>query len=77
MTLKDLRLALHLSQEEVAKRAGMTQGEYSRLEHRDDHKLSTLTRVVQAMGGRLDLVAAFHSARWRGSRFLLRIGGDT
>ena len=43
----------------MAQLAEMTQSELSRTERRDDHLLSTLRRYVQALGGRLEVLAVF------------------
>ena len=59
MTLRELRKALHKSQETVAELLGMRQGDVSKLERRTDAYLSTIRRYVEAMGGRLDLIASF------------------
>ena len=59
MTLRDLRHALELTQERVAKNLGINQENLSRLERRSDLLLSTLSRYVEAMGGALHLVAKF------------------
>lgn len=58
-TLKDLRQAVELTQEELAASLGVGQDTISRLEQRSDMLISTLKRYVQAMGGQLDLVARF------------------
>ena len=58
-TLKDLRHAVEQTQEELATALGVGQDTISRLEQRSDMLLSTLKRYVEAMGGKLDLVAAF------------------
>ena len=57
MNLKTLREALGKTQDEIAVAAEMTQGELSRAERREDHRLSTLRRVVEALGGELEVVA--------------------
>ena len=44
----------------MAKILGITQDSVSRLEKRSDLLLSTLRKTVQAMGGKLSLVAEFH-----------------
>jgi predicted transcriptional regulator len=54
-TLRELRLGLELTQQEVADRASMTQSELSRLESRADHRVSTLRRYVEALGGELEI----------------------
>jgi predicted transcriptional regulator len=43
----------------MAKRLGVKQVSISRLESRDDPRLSTLTRYIDAMGGRLHLIVEF------------------
>ena len=55
--LRDIRKARGMTQAQVAAAAGMTQAELSRVERRGDWKLSTLRRVVAALGGHLHLSA--------------------
>lgn len=59
MTLRDLRRARKLTQVRMAKQLGISQDGVSRLEKRSDLLLSTLRKTVEAMGGRLSLVAEF------------------
>jgi len=58
-TLKDLRQAVERTQEELAVSLGVGQDTISRIERRSDMLLSTLRRYVEAMGGKLELVAEF------------------
>ncbi len=58
-TLKDLREAFAHTQVELAESLGVGQDTISRIERRSDLLLSTLRRYVEAMGGRLELVAHF------------------
>ena len=58
-TLKDLRQAVERTQEDLADALGVGQDSISRLEQRSDMLLSTLRRYVEAMGGKLELVAQF------------------
>lgn len=58
-TLKDLRLAVEQTQQDLAATLGVGQDTISRLEKRSDMLLSTLRRYVEAMGGTLELVAQF------------------
>ncbi len=58
-TLKDLREAFAHTQVELAQNLGVGQDTISRIERRSDMLLSTLRRYVEAMGGRLELVARF------------------
>lgn len=55
MSLRDVRKDLGRTQVQVAKEAGMSQGDLSRLERRSDHLLSTLERYAEALGGQLDV----------------------
>lgn len=57
MTLAELRKAARETQDEMARRLKVKQASISRLERRSDMYLSTLRGYVEAMGGRLDLVA--------------------
>jgi DNA-binding XRE family transcriptional regulator len=59
MSLRDLRLARHLTQEKMAELLNIRQEGVSRLEKRSDLHLSTLREVVKAMGGELRLVVEF------------------
>ena len=59
MTLQQLRRARKLTQSRVAKKLGISQDGVSRLEKRSDLLLSTLRKSVEAMGGRLSLIAEF------------------
>ncbi len=59
MSLRDLRKALSQTQLSVAEKLGINQENVSRLEQRSDLLLSTLSSYVEAMGGKLSLVAQF------------------
>jgi len=58
-TLKDLRVAMRKTQVELAETLHVGQESISRLEKRSDMLLSTLRSYVEAMGGKLELVAQF------------------
>jgi DNA-binding XRE family transcriptional regulator len=58
-TLKDLRMAMQRTQEDLAASLHIGQEGVSRLERRSDMLLSTLRGYVEAMGGRLEIVAHF------------------
>ena len=64
-TLRQLREARERSQEEVAKTLHIKQAAVSKLERRADMYLSTLRRFIEAMGGKLEIVARFpnHAVR--------------
>lgn len=62
LTLRTVREATGQTQQEVARSSGMDQSDVSRLENRGnfgDCQVSTLERYVTALGGHLELVAAF------------------
>ena len=59
MTLQELRRARKLTQVRMAKALGISQDGISKLEKRSDLLLSTLRKSIEAMGGRLSLVAEF------------------
>jgi transcriptional regulator with XRE-family HTH domain len=59
MTLRELRRARKLSQVRVAKELGIGQEGVSKIEKRADLMISTLRKTVEAMGGKLCLVAEF------------------
>jgi DNA-binding XRE family transcriptional regulator len=61
MSLRQLRKTLELTQVDVARALDKGQHEISRIEQRGDMLLSTLTRLVEAMGGDLELVCRFKS----------------
>ncbi|BCJ05284.1 MULTISPECIES: helix-turn-helix domain-containing protein [Pseudomonas] len=57
MTLQALRKQLEITQESMAERLDVRQGNVSRFENRSDMLISTLRDYLEAMGGRLELVA--------------------
>ena len=65
MDLRELRIAAGMTQEEVSEALKSAQSEISRLEKRDDFRVSTLREYVHALGGRLEIIAAFGNRRVR------------
>lgn len=59
LSLRDLRHAHRLTQEDVGESLGIGQEGVSRLEKRTDLLISTLRSYVEAMGGHLRLIAEF------------------
>ena len=59
MSLQDLRKARKRTQVRVAKELRINQENVSRIEKRSDLLISTLRGYVEAMGGKLSLVAEF------------------
>lgn len=59
VNLRALRESSALTQKEMAEKLGIGQDNVSRMESREDMKLSTLKRWVDAVGGQLELVITF------------------
>ncbi len=58
-TIAEARRALALTQSQVASAMEITQGALSQMEKRDDMMVSTIQSYIEAMGGKLELVATF------------------
>lgn len=58
-TLEELRVALGVSQEQLAGLLDVQQPAISKLERRNDMRVSTLRDLIEALGGELKLVAKF------------------
>lgn len=58
-TLKAIRQALGLTQQQMSARLEITQAEVSRIEHQGNLYLTTLCRYIEAAGGKLRITAAF------------------
>ena len=59
ISLKQLRRALRLTQEELAGTLRVNQAAISKMESQYDMYISTLRRVLEAMGARLKIIAEF------------------
>jgi DNA-binding XRE family transcriptional regulator len=57
MALSELREAISLTQESLADTLGVKQSSISKMERRSDMYLSTLRKIIQAMGGELNIIA--------------------
>jgi DNA-binding XRE family transcriptional regulator len=68
-TLRQLREAQERSQEEVAKKLHINQAGVSKLERRTDMYLSTLRGFIEAMGGKLEIIAHFPNQDVRITQF--------
>ena len=59
LTLQELRRARAMTQVKMAKKLGIAQKQISEIEKRTDMHISTLRRLVEALGGKLSLVVEF------------------
>ena len=57
MALDELREALKLTQESLAQSLHVNQAAISKVERRSDMLISTLRKIIQAMGGELEIRA--------------------
>lgn len=57
MLLAEIRKNVGLTQEDLAAQLGIKQPTLSKLESQDDMQISTLQRIVRALGGELELIA--------------------
>jgi len=57
MLLAEIRKSVGLTQEDLAATMGITQPSLSKLENQDDMQLSTLRRLIEALGGQLEIIA--------------------
>jgi transcriptional regulator with XRE-family HTH domain len=69
MALEELRGALRMTQQQLAKILHVDQSAISKLERRTDMYVSTLERFIEAMGGRLEIRAVFPEGSVRISQF--------
>jgi transcriptional regulator with XRE-family HTH domain len=65
MLVGELRLLIGKSQADLARELGITQPSVSKLEKQSDMQVSTLQRIVEALGGKLEIVANFPSGAVR------------
>ncbi len=64
-SLAELRRARAFTQAQLAEALDVPQSQVSRIEHQAELYISTLARYLEAMGGRLELVAVFEDRRVR------------
>jgi len=69
MALEELRGALRMTQQQLAKTLNVDQSAISKLDRRTDMYVSTLERFIEAMGGRLEIRAVFPEGSVRISQF--------
>lgn len=61
MALRDLRKAIGTSQEVVARSLGVNQPAVAKMERRTDIRIQSLRRMIEAMGGTLEISAKFQN----------------
>ncbi|MCA9926428.1 MAG: XRE family transcriptional regulator [Anaerolineales bacterium] len=59
MALQELRQNRHLTQQELANLLNINQAALSKMENQTDMRISTLRKLLSAMGGNLKIVAEF------------------
>jgi predicted transcriptional regulator len=59
INLRELRKAVKLTQKELAETLEINQAAISKMESQSDMYISTLRRILEAMGGSLKIVAEF------------------
>jgi transcriptional regulator with XRE-family HTH domain len=69
MSLDELREARALTQQQLAEALGVRQATISKMERRTDMYLSSLRKIIQAMGGELEIRAVFPSGLVRINQF--------
>jgi DNA-binding XRE family transcriptional regulator len=69
MLLSEIRKAVGLTQEELAAALGIKQPTLSQLESQHDMQISTLQRLVRALGGELEIIAHLPGGAIRISQF--------
>jgi transcriptional regulator with XRE-family HTH domain len=78
MALDELRTALDLTQEQLANALHVRQAAISKVERRSDMFISTLRKIIEAMGGELEIRAILPGGTVRISQFAeLRKPGAT
>ena len=57
MLLGEMRKFMGLTQEQLADAMGVTQPSLSKLENQNDMQISTLRRLIEALGGEMEIIA--------------------
>src|SRR5207237_6172801 len=69
LLLSEVRQLAGKSQEEVAEALGIRQPSLSKLEGQSDMQISTLRKIVKALGGELEVLARFPNGTFKIDQF--------
>jgi len=69
MLLSEIRKLAGKSQGELARKLGIKQPSLSKLESQDDMQISTLKKIIEALGGQVHIIAQFPKAKMRIKQF--------
>lgn len=69
MLLSEIRKESGLTQKELAESLGIKQPSLSKLESQDDMQVSTLKKIVEALGGKLEIIAHLPKGELRIGQF--------
>ena len=69
MLLTEIRKEAGFTQQDLAQKLGMKQPSLSKLESQDDMQISTLKRLIKALGGQLELIVHMPSGDIRVGQF--------
>jgi DNA-binding XRE family transcriptional regulator len=74
MLLAELRKLEGMTQEELAEKLGIRQPAVSQLEQQDDMQITTLQRIVKALGGVLEITVRLPTGVYRLGQFTATSG---
>jgi len=69
MPLAELRQARHLTQEQIALNLKIKQASVSKMETQTDMYISTMRKYIEAMGGKLEIIAKFPEGNVKVEKF--------
>ena len=69
MLLAEIRKQMGLTQKQLAKELNITQPTLSKVESQEDMQIGTLSRIIEALGGKLELIAHLPGGDVRLSQF--------
>ena len=70
MKLNEIRKKKNITQEDLAEKLNINQAALSRLERRSDMHVSKLKSLIEAMGGKLEIIAQFPDEEIKINQFL-------